>query len=324
MMDNRQATCAEIRAGLRDYVLENRTDLEAHFASCPACREALEAERARLARLDALPAVELPGNLADKTLRRIAGAERDAELASRKPVFGLFTAVVSLCIVVFAAAILLPALARSREAARRSSAANNMKQIGLAFKMYSNERGGFLPPLAPYDDISVFDLRTIYPEFLSDPAVLVNPELPHATDLIEQLAVALNKTPRDWDTAHHIVAQSYVYTGYAIKDDADLTEFQEARVRLEDKDLQVAGRTLYRLREGVERFYITDINNPAASASAQSEIPVVIENPATRDIGINVCYMDGHVEFIKHDKEFPATKAFRKAFPPPPLRSTPN
>jgi hypothetical protein len=33
--------------------------------------------------------------------------------------------------------------------------------------------------------------------------------------------------------------------------------------------------TIYRLREGIERFLITDINNPAASSKAQSEIFVL-------------------------------------------------
>ena len=62
---------------------------------------------------------------------------------------------------------------------------------------------------------------------------------------------------------------------------------------------------------------ITDINNPAGSAQAQSSIPVFMDTLAsgerpngvispTRQIrfnhlpgGCNVLYMDGHVEFIK-------------------------
>lgn len=35
-----------------------------------------------------------------------------------------------------------------------------------------------------------------------------------------------------------------------------------------------ADRTLYRLKEGIERFFITDINNPGASSEAQSSIVV--------------------------------------------------
>ena len=34
------------------------------------------------------------------------------------------------------------------------------------------------------------------------------------------------------------------------------------------------GDTIYRLREGIERVLITDINNPAASAMAQSELAI--------------------------------------------------
>jgi prepilin-type processing-associated H-X9-DG protein len=70
--------------------------------------------------------------------------------------------------------------------------------------------------------------------------------------------------------------------------------------------------TLYRLREGIERFLITDINNPAGTAKAQSEIFVygdkIQEDPKHFNHvpgGGNVLYMDGHVEFIKYPGEFP-------------------
>ena len=72
------------------------------------------------------------------------------------------------------------------------------------------------------------------------------------------------------------------------------------------------GNTIFRLKEGVERFLITDINNPAGSAQAQSTIPVMWDqvNDNVKDFhhvpgGANVLYMDGHVEFIKYPAEFP-------------------
>jgi prepilin-type processing-associated H-X9-DG protein len=85
-----------------------------------------------------------------------------------------------------------------------------------------------------------------------------------------------------------------------------------------DRDLTVStpnlgnggqGQTIYRLREGIERFLITDINNPAASAQAQSELVVMFDQIGTGagvalmnhvPGGLNVLYMDGHVRFVRY------------------------
>ena len=73
---------------------------------------------------------------------------------------------------------------------------------------------------------------------------------------------------------------------------------------------------MYRLREGIERFVITDINNPAASSRAQSEIPVSSDWVSTDGGqefnhlpgGCNVLFMDGHVEFLRYPSKWPVTK----------------
>ena len=46
--------------------------------------------------------------------------------------------------------------------------------------------------------------------------------------------------------------------------------------------------TCYRLREGIERFLITDINNPAASAKAQSETFIMLDGEVSFRIGDDV------------------------------------
>jgi len=77
--------------------------------------------------------------------------------------------------------------------------------------------------------------------------------------------------------------------------------------RLTDSDIEVdaTGEKFMRLREGIERFLITDINNPAASARAQSEIVVAGDRLSTEiryfnhvPGGANILFMDGHVEFL--------------------------
>jgi prepilin-type processing-associated H-X9-DG protein len=76
--------------------------------------------------------------------------------------------------------------------------------------------------------------------------------------------------------------------------------------------------TVYRLREGIERFLITDINYPAASAMAQSEVYIMWDLVSTDPSnfnhvpgGANVLYMDGHVDFIRYpDTKAPVTPSF--------------
>ncbi len=90
-----------------------------------------------------------------------------------------------------------------------------------------------------------------------------------------------------------------------------------------EQELDLGNDTiLYRLREDIERFLITDINNPAGSAQAHSEI-LLMQDEVPADIadewntnynhlpsGGNILYMDGHVQFVRYLGDFPICGSF--------------
>jgi prepilin-type processing-associated H-X9-DG protein len=184
-------------------------------------------------------------------------------------------------------------------ASLQASCQNKLKQMGLAFKMYANERAGELWPSMPAEaGRLMFQPDQIRPGYLTDDEVLICPapvrELPE--ELIDDLF--------------------YVYTGYVLTSDEDVLAFAEGYdARLAGggdftTDLEVNGETIHRMREGVERFLITDINDPGAAYRIQSEIPVMWDWPDNHQQGwgANVLYMDGHVEWQAYPGEFPMTE----------------
>lgn len=198
-----------------------------------------------------------------------------------------------------------------------------------------------------------FDAPAMYPEYVSQLDVLVCPSDPDAGKFKQGIWNLDGRTDQPYDLCR-VGSMSYIYLAWAFRGERDyilegmsendpgsdigynistafvgavvekLIEAGNGNLDVYDEDLEYVHEsygevTVYRLREGVERFLITDINNPAAASAAQTQIGYYCDIAAPNverfnhaPGGGNLLFMDGHVEFRKYPGPWPYSRAWMR------------
>lgn len=213
------------------------------------------------------------------------------------------------------ASVLMPALSRTREASRSASCANNLKQLGIVLKMFSNESPGeFYPPLSPVANNWMFDVSAVYPEYLTDLRILVCPNSPYADAGLFALHSNVLHSGASRGALHPDCVSSFFYTylGYTVTSDEQALALFDAyymrpfgEVGTHDLSLVVP---LWK-----DSGRVKMVGGSSGVPVMWDRIPLYEEEFAHIPMGSNVLHLDGHVQFVPYSyynnsNYFPVTR----------------
>ena len=236
------------------------------------------------------------------------------------------------CVGALAVAALTLAFANARENVWRSRCANNLKQMGLVLKMWSNDHRRHLPPLDPQRGRLIFNRELVFPEYLEDATKLTCPSDPDEGHLAgHEGGIEL------------VDDHSYYYLGYVLLSEEEGLAFIDAYKNL-GLPTTDAVRDAVELNEVIRPIYVPkgkgnlgeskifplteDVGSKKLAwilsrrdpwgtghhVWASSEIPIMWERPDNHPPdGGHVLYLDGHVEFVKMGEKFPISPGFLAA-----------